>query len=294
MNTTVARMGKSLSFDTLERIRQVSQFSENQWQELLDLSWWDYTLIRTGQRKLSEHSLIRISDQILYSPEQILFGEVDYHDLQIRADQKSSWALPEPYTYANYGRRRTTITTFEYIERYHGWKLRFDILKHLGLSESVLQDPFATISMRVISDTLTYLAKRRFQAKDFFAMGLYTYVGNATTILGDHYGQMASAREIIEHMWSDCLKFYEKNCRYRFLSLDEQGALLEVTSERDVADEMRVKHLGNEHVCHLKAGMMASAPLYLGQAQARVVEKCCAHKGAQACVFEITFQNHKH
>jgi predicted hydrocarbon binding protein len=286
---TAMRTRKGLSHDTLERIRHATQLSESQWQDLLQVTWWDYTLIRTGERKLSESALLRISDHILCAPEQIISGQVDYHGLQMRTDQKSSWEMPEPYSYAQYGRRRTTITTFEYIERYHGWKMRSDVLKHLGLSESILQDPFAPISMRVITDALAYLAKRQFKARDFFGMGLYTYIGNAKTILGEHYGQMSSPKEVIENMWSDCLNFYEQNCRYRFLKLSDQGAVIEVVSEKHVAEEMGVKHLGNEHVCQLKAGMMASAPMYMWQAPAQVVELCCAHKGAQACVFEVSF-----
>lgn len=290
MKTAISmRALKGVSLDTLEHIRLVTQLSESQWQDLLQVSWWDYTLIRTGERRLSENSLLRIADHILCAPETIISGQVDFHGLQIQIDKKNSWGLPENYAVANYGRRRTTITTFEYIERYHGWKMRLDILKHLGLSEAILQDPFAPISMRVITDTLAYLAKRQFSARDFFSMGLYTYIGNSQTILGEHYAQMSSPKEVIEHMWSDCLKFYEQNCRYRFLSLTSEQAVIEVISEKHVAEEMGVKHLGNEHVCQLKAGMMASAPMYLWQVPARVVERCCVHKGAPACVFEVHF-----
>ncbi|UYL07753.1 hypothetical protein B9G69_011920 [Bdellovibrio sp. SKB1291214] len=289
MKSAAARISKGLSLDTLERIRQVTQLSESQWQDLLQVTWWDYTLIRTGERKLSESSLFRLSSHIQCAPEQIISGHIDFHGLQILTDKESSWQMPEAYSYAMYGRRRTTITTFEYIERYHGWKMRMDVLRHLGLSEAMLQDPFAPISMRVITDALEYLSKRGFKDRDFFAMGLYTYIGNSQTILGQHYGQMANPKEVIAHMWSDCLKFYEQNCRYRFLKLNDQGAVIEVVSEKHVAEEMGVKHLGNQHVCQLKAGMMASAPMYLWQAPAKTTEICCAHKGAQACVFEISF-----
>jgi predicted hydrocarbon binding protein len=282
------KVNYNLPGEILERLRLVNHFGDQTWQDLLGLNWWDYMMIRSGQKKLPEKSLLRLSDHFDYTPQSLIQGTVDFHNLQVKAEE-NNWEMPELYTYAAYGRRRTTITSFEYLEKYHGWRLRYDVLKHLNLSESILDDPFAPISMRIITDAFAYLAKRHFKAKDFFAMGMYSFVGNANTILGQHYSQLASPKEIVEHMWSDCLKFYEKNCMYRFLRLDNEGGLLEVLSEPLVAEEMQVSHLGNEHICSLKAGMIASAPMYLGHAQARVVEKCCVHKGADSCIFEITF-----
>lgn len=274
--------------DILERLRLVNHFEDHTWQDVLGVNWWDYTMIRSGQKKLSEKSLLRLSDELDFAPQSLLQGTVNFHDLQVKAEEKI-WEMPELYSYATYGRRRTTITSFEYLEKYHGWRLRYDVLRHLNLSEAVLDDPFAPISMRIITDAFAYLAKRQFKAKDFFAMGMYSFVGNVNTLMGQFYSQLASPKEIVEHMWSDCLKFYEKNCVYKFLRLDMEGGLLEVTSEPLVAEEMKVRHLGNEHICSLKAGMIASAPMYLGHAQAHVVEKCCVHKGAKSCIFEITF-----
>lgn len=274
--------------ETLERLRVISHIDNTHWQDLLQLTWWDYLLVQSGKKKLPENSLMRLSDHFSTDPLEFLKGDFDYHDLQIRYESKK-WVLPEGYSFANYGRRRTTITTFEYIEKYHGWRLRYEILKHLNLSEAVLTDPFAPISMKIITDVLSYLAQRHFTSQDFFAMGMHSYVGNTETILGNYYGDLESSQQIIEHMWGDCLNFYEKNCRYRFLKLTESGAVLEVRSDPDVAAEMNTTHLGSEHICSLKAGMMASAPLYIGEAPAKVVERCCVHKGAEACVFEITF-----
>ncbi|KYG65837.1 hypothetical protein AZI86_01825 [Bdellovibrio bacteriovorus] len=274
--------------DTLERLRVVTDIDDSQWQDLLQLTWWDYVMVRSGKKQLSEQALLRLSEYFDSDPRAVITGKVDFHSIQIQSE-KSRWEMPDAYAVANYGRRRTTITTFEYIERNHGWRLRYEVLKHLGLSESILTDPFAPISMQVITDALAYLGHRHFTAKDFFAMGMYSYSGNVNTLLGRFYSELETSKEVIEHMWGDCLNFYEKNCRYRFLKLNEEGALLEVSSDPHVAQEMETTHLGNEYICSLKAGMMASAPMYRGEAPAKVIERCCVHHGAPACVFEITF-----
>lgn len=274
--------------ETVERLRVVNNFDERNWLDLLNLNWLDYTKVRSGLSAFPEKSLLNLSEHFNYGQEDLLQGSINFQKLQVERDA-SSWQLPEQYSVATYGRGRTTITSFEYLEKYYGWRLRHDLLKTLNLSESVLMDSFSPISMKVITDTFAQLAKRQFSQNDFFAMGMYSYVGNANTIVGQYYSRLNSPREVLEHMWGDCLKFYEKNCIYRFLNLDEQGGRLEVISDPQVAEEMQVRHLGNKHICALKAGMMASGPMCLGHAPARVVETQCVHRGDPSCIFEITF-----
>lgn len=287
---TLKRFERNGFMDTLERLRVVTHMDDGQWQDLLQLTWWEYMMIRSGKQNLPEKAFLRLADHLAVNPTDLLRGKVNFHDLQIKAEA-SNWMMPEEYSFANYGRRRTTITSFEYLEKYHGWRLRYEVLKHLGLSETVLTNPFAPISMKIITDALAYLAQRHFTATDFYSMGMHSYTGNTDTILGRFYSELNSSKDIIEHMWGDCLKFYEKNCLYRFLRLNNEGALLEVISEPTVAEEMKMVHLGNEHICKLKAGMMASAPMYIGEAPARVVERSCVHKGDASCIFDITFAN---
>ena len=277
-----------LSGDTLERLRVVSNFGDKDWLEILNLNWRDYTMVRSGLKELPENTIYQLADRFICEPEKLIQGAIDFQQLQIKAEEKK-WEIPNRYSFATYGRRRTTITSFEYLEKYHGWRLRYDVLKHLNLSEAILTDSFAPISMQVITDAFAYLAKRQFQASDFFAMGMYSYVGNTNTIMGQYYSQLKSPREILEHMWGDCLKFFEKNCLYSFLKSDERGARIEVVSDPLVAEEMHLRHLGNQHICSLKAGMMASAPMYIGHAPARVVETSCVHRGDPSCVFEVTY-----
>ncbi len=176
--------------ESLERLRLVSHLDESSWQDMLQLNWWEYSMIRSSQKRLPEKSLLRLSQYFRYSPQSLIYGQVDFHGLQAETELRRKWTLPEAYSFATYGRRRTTITSFEYLEKYHGWRLRYDVLKYLNLSEAILMDPFAPISMKVITDALAYLARRQFTAKDFFAMGMYSFVGNVNTILGQFYSQL--------------------------------------------------------------------------------------------------------
>lgn len=276
--------------ETLERLRIVSGMDNHNWLDLLQMNWTEYTLIRAGLRELPDNAFLNLSSHFKFNPEMIIQGEIDFKDLQIKLEK---WKIPETYSYATYGRSRTTITSFDYLEKFHNWKIRYDVLKHLSLSESMLTDSFAPISMKVITDSFEYLSKRQFQEKDFFSMGLFSYVANAGSLLGSHYSQLRSSREVLEKMWGECLEFYEENCLYKFVKLDNHSALLEVVSDPYVAEEMGVRHLGNKHICSLKAGMIASAPMYIGYPLADVTIKSCVHQGAPSCLYEVKFPQKK-
>lgn len=288
MNTDFNQVKKPALNETLERLRIVSGFENEDWLDLLQINWKDYALIRAGVKNLPEKALSNLSGHFNIDAKKLINRDVDFKIIQIKSDEKA-WELPYVYSYATHGRSRTTITSFDYLEKFHGWRVRYDVLKHLGLSESILTNPFDQISMKVITDAFAYMAKRQFRAADFYTMGMYTYVGNANTILAEHYAKLKNPQEILEHMIGQCLQFYEKNCIYRFIKFDQQQAVVEVMSDPRVADEMNVRHLGNEHICCLKAGWLASVPLYLGQQPLKVVHTSCVHKGDPTCRFEITF-----
>lgn len=278
----------TIKSEILERLRLVNNFTDESWLDILNLTWTDYALVRSGLKPLGEKSILNLSESLHETPQALIHGSVDFQLMQIKSESKN-WNIPKPYSFGQHGRSRTTITTFDYLERYHGWRLRYDILKTFGLSETILTDPFSPISMRLITDVTSYLAKRQFNHGDFFKMGMYSYNGNSQTNLGQHYARLNTPREVVEHMWSECLKFYENNCIYSFLKLNDKEALLEVVSDPDVASELGVKHLGNENICDLKAGIIASAPLYIGYPTAAVTQKSCVHRGDSACVYSITF-----
>jgi hypothetical protein len=276
--------------DVVERLRTISGFSETQWLDLLGLSWKEYGMIRAGLRPLPLASLENLARHFDCTLEQIQSGHIDFRSIQNQNDE-GFWEMPEQYTKATFGRRRTTITSFEFLERKFGWRLRFETLKRLGMSELALENEFAPVSMRFITDVCSHLATRQFKPRDFYEMGLYSYVGNRKTLLGDAFQQFSTAREVLEHMWIDLLPLYEQNCHYRFLRLTDTEAHLQVTSDPHVAAEMGVVHLGNKHICSLKAGMMASAPCYIGLDEAVVHETACVHSGDDACLFEIHYDD---
>ncbi|MGZ3770220.1 MAG: hypothetical protein ACXVCP_11385 [Bdellovibrio sp.] len=289
MKTAIAP-NNNQHYEILERLKTVAGFTNENWHDLLEMSWKDYTKLRTHLLPIPERAVITLANHFQLKPESFLLEKLDFQKIQIDSE-KRKWSLPEQYSIAAYGKARTTIAFFDYLEKIHGWQIRYETIKHLGISESMLVNSFDPISMRVGTDTMEYLSRRKFRTKDFFSMGIFANIENSNSELGRFFKQLKSTRNIIENIIEDSLKYYEANCSYKLLALKENSAIVTVNSKRQVADEMGLNHLGNEQICWAKAGWFASMPIYLGLPFLKVVKTHCEHRGDSACRYEVHFDS---
>ena len=113
-------------------------------------------------------------------------------------------------------------------------------------------------------------------------MGIQTYAANRGTIVESVLSRCRGPAELYERLFGDMVKFFELNCRYTIVELGRERCVVDVSSRSDVAEALRVRHLGNEGICELKAGMMASVTAYLGLGYAQVQERSCVHRGIRS------------
>lgn len=274
--------------ETLERIRLTARMSRHEWLDLLGLQFSDYQKFKSGKLALTDKTLTNVARQFDLPVDDLEMGRIDFADLSMRLDQSDA-ALPEKYSKAAYSRKRSLLSAMEFIEKTYGWRLRLDILQKFGIPERQLQNAFEPISMRFITDLCFYLRRRSFTATDFFSMGSYTFDGNRNTVVAKLFSEQRSAAEAFELLFGEALKLYEQNCDYKILSLDRAGATVQMSSNPHVAAEMGLRHVGNEHTCHFKAGIIASTPKYLGLSSATVTHPSCVHRGDGACIYEIQY-----
>lgn len=273
--------------DRLERLRVTGRVSHQEWFDLLGVPWLEYQEFKMGRASFELGVFERVAGRFGLRVDDLLTDRIDFQDLAMKVDASSE--LPEAYSRAAYGRRRTSITSIEFLEKHQGWRLRSDALRALKVPEGALQDPFAPISVRFLSDLCLYLARRQFRKEDFFRMGLYTFDGNKDSMLGRFFSQIGSLRELYSVFLVDMMKVFEQNCRYTIIRMDDDGLTVEAVTNPDVGAELSVRHIGNEALCSLKAGHLASMPLYLGLRRADVTETCCVHRGDSVCRFEVDF-----
>ena len=274
--------------DTLERLRLTANLNSQQWFDILQLSWNNYQQMKLGHLIPSDKIAERVADYFNISTEAVLAGQIDYRSVGLRFDS-SSLVLPEAYSKAAYGRKRTSITSVHFLEVYAGWRLRLDALRKLCVSESMLQDPFAPISMKFITDLCDYLHRRQFQKMDFFAMGAYTYEANQQTLVAKLFSELPSAKDAYEFFFNECMKLFEQNCVYTITQISDSNLTVEFLTNPDVGAESGLRHLGSAHVCQVKSGLIANIPRYLGLPASRVKEVACVHCGDDVCRLEVDF-----
>lgn len=285
--TTPDSHSKSSMIGSLERLRLTARLSNQEWFDILDVPWSDYQDLKNGSTVINDKIVERAADFFKLQPDDLRLGRFDF--ARLAAKFECDVPIPERYSRAAFGRVRTSMTSIEFLEAAHGWRLRLDALQALGMTESALSDPFAPISMRFITDLCSYLQRRQFASHEFRAMGHHTYLANRHSVVGLLFSSLRNPAEIYESFFGESMELFERNCSYTITKLDSQNLTLEVLSDPDVAAETGVKHLGNTHVCELKAGMFAVLPRYLDLPLAHVVETECVHRGGTVCRFEIGF-----
>ena len=271
------------TIDRVERLQSLSRLGEDEWLDLLQLNWRDYRRFLFGERTLSESALDRLSAFFNIDATQILTGGIDFEQIANRF-QTFLKDFPEEFMRGAHGRRRTTITSLEFMEKKYGWRLKNDILRNFNVDPAALRDPFAPVSIRFISDACHLLARRQFHMNDFFEMGLYSHEGNINSLLARELQKMSSLEELYERFFNEFIFLYENNCTYSYKTRSKNTGLLTCKSNPTVSEELNVKHVGNEFTCELKRGMWASLPRYMGYSDAKVSHIQCEHRGDDACL----------
>lgn len=272
--------------DNLERLFALSKMPKNQWLELMGISWKNYYLYKVGLSPLPFSSLRQVASHFQVSQDQISQAPLDFNYLESILSKDE---LPDRYQVGAHGRRRTTITSVEYLEKNFGWRLKYDVLNQIDVTAAALQDPFKKISMQAITDMTRFLKTRQFNATDFFHMGLYSMEGNKNSLIGKIYSQMESVEQAYLFFFHKTLSLFESNCFYAYQQITNTTGIVVVRSSPDVAAELKVKHLGNDAICELKAGMFASIPAYMGLPNAVITHFTCEHKGDDACRYHIDY-----
>lgn len=277
--------------DTLERIRATLQFDSDEWQSVLGITQKEQIRMSAKSQAPSAQAILQLAEHLNLNFESILRGEIDYGILAARR-KGNDLILPEKYTVGAFSKLRTSSHLLGYLESFYGWRSRVRVLRHFQISEATLQTPDSNISIRFLTDLCDWLIKNQYPKELIFNMGKYSVVSNFHSPLGDQFRKCSSTKEMYENLFSDLAKrYYDRNHRYRLISLSESECVVEATNEPDVLEALKAKTLGSPQVCLVRSGGFSSIPGYLRLPHAEVQEIACQHRGDAACRFRITYGN---
>lgn len=275
--------------DTLERLKSISRLTDDQWLDLLNISWYGYQKHKMGLNPISEKSIDNLAYHFGLNPQSIVNNQINFDALELKTTGLKP-QISDRFMIGAYSRRRTTITTMEFIEKSYGWRVKSDLMRHFGFNQAALSDPFASISLSLLTEICNYLSQRQFQSQDFFLMGAYSAQGNSNSILSQELAQFTDLHDLYYHFIYHMMVLFECNFLYTYDKLSEYEGVIGMKSNPDVANEIGVTCLGNPQICVIKQGMSASIPSYIGLPYANVTHTTCQHKGDDACRFNIDFR----
>lgn len=275
--------------ETVEHLQAVAGYGDDDWLDLLQVTWKDYYTFRSGQKCIPFKNLESLAKFFGIPAASILTGKIDFQKIAL-AHQSTEAILPETYAVGAHGRMRSTITSIEFLERSFGWRIKQDVMKRFALSEVLLQDPFNPVSIKLITDVCEYLRQRQFSESDLFRMGAYSFEGNRESLIGRMYREMPGYQDAFEAFATSLMPIFEKNCTYRFEMIDDVTGVVTSRSNADVALEVGVRKLGSPHLCHVKNGIWASIVSYFDLTLPTVTHTRCEHRGDDICqsVFDFS------
>ncbi len=279
--------------DSIERLRSLSRLSENDWLDLMSISWCKYDSFRSGLEKLPYAAFEKVADHFDLTTVDLFIHKINFKEIAQR--QTSGQArIPDRYLFGAHGRLRSTIGSIESLEKNYGWRLKQDVLRRFQLYEPSLMNPFAPISVRLMTEICEYLRHRQFTERDFFKMGIHAYDSNRDSIVGSVYKELTNFRDAFHVFAKVLMPLFGQNCSYDFQMKDELTGVLIMRSNPEIASELGVTVLGSPHICQVKAGSWASLLYYFQMNLPQVTHPECEHRGDPACKFVFDFTNCQH
>jgi hypothetical protein len=279
--------------ENLERLRSCAEMDQGKaesknWYSLLELSGPQLERINSYVDDIPTSALERVAAEFKIDPQALLGESIDFREIAIRHSRGHQ--LPGRFMIGAFGRRRATIGALDFLEKKSGWRTRRDVFRHFKVNEAMFSNSMDPISMRFMTDVCTYLVKAHGYTKnDLYQLGTNIQANNRGTIVGNVFSSCRGPDEIYERFFGDMMKFFELNCEYFIVKVDNERCVIDVLSRSEVAEALRVKHLGNVETCAFKAGIFSSLTGFLGMPFAGIRELSCVHRGDASCRYELNY-----
>lgn len=291
-NPSPLSMRKVYPWITLDKIKHTLGWSDKDLADSLELTETRYRSLQQKGVIPSVHSIGSLSKRVGLSFDAIMLGQIDYKILKDRANGHLM-SLPERFEVgaaSAFSKRRTSINLLLFIENVYGWEVKKSILDHFQITDAAFQNPEENISFQFPTDLSEFMVRRGYPKSIFKRMGAYSSIVNRNTPLGQKISSFSTAIALHEGMFGDVIgKFYEKNCVYKIIKLDERECWVEATPSEELKEALKTNLPGNPHVCMIRGGSFASMTQYLGSSLSEVHESECIHRGDSRCLYKIQY-----
>lgn len=280
-------------FNAMERLRCTLDHDHREWAALLRLSYKEYERIWSQRKPLPATALVHVAERLHLSIDQLTRGDIDYN--AVAAHYSGDFKhIPEKYLVAATSRKSTALCIIDFTTKTSGWMTGLEALRWLQIHPAALHDETTNVNIRFMTELFGFLRKKRLTDEHIRLIGSDTGVRSQNSALGKRLACAKSPSEVYESMIVELIAFWERNCDYQLIKLTRSNCLIKSSTNQEVAEKLRVRHVGSSNVCLFRMGLLSSAPGYIGLPFANVEEKACVHRGDPACLFEVDFRKAAH
>lgn len=272
-----------------EKLRTGLQMDDAEWSDVTHLSSDQYVKILQRRNDLPLMALLNLSEYLNLNPEMIIEGDLDFPTLLAHRNTNYD-VIPERYSTAAFSRMRSIKSMVQYVETFLGWQKKNILLRTFQLTELSINDPNRPVSIRLAQDIFKYLRHLGLSSSQISSLGEYSVAVNRNLDVGQEFSKCIYPSVVFERMFTDLLKYYEKNSIYQILYITDVECLLEIRPNEEACAALNSDKVGNTECCHYRAGVFASAPGFLGLPFAKVEEISCIHLGESSCKFLINYE----
>lgn len=279
-------------WNTIDKIKSTLSYSDHQIAEIMELKPSQYAALKLQGNIPKITSGVKLCNYLNVSLENLITGSIDYSVLKNHLKLKSS-ILPQKYTYGAFGRRRTLINIFDYLEKWYGWEKVSLVLRKFQMSYDLFLDPEAPINNLFIVDLLQFLSKVGFTDLELFMMGAHSAHSNKNSPIAKKIKKSKTPQKLMQLMIEDRITdLYDQNFYYELQELKEEHCVVNIHQREAVAESLKLNKMGSKQLSINKAGVFSSMTCLAGFPQSKVIRTKSTHEGNDYCQYRLEFLNH--
>jgi len=256
---------------------------------MLQLTEREFDKFKKIKKVLPATKVFSLAERLELGFETIATGKIDYQALTQHYFGNKNF-LPERYTNAALGRRRTVLCILNYIESMFGWKERLLTLRHFQLNESIFANIDEPINFLFASDICEYLSRYKLDEAAFSQIGIHTFQTINSSKVKKELGETKNISELYEKMCLDFApKHLEQNFIYDFHKTSATTCVYIAKPNPIMLDMLNLKTVGNPATSILRGSVAASFSTLFDLPPSSVKQISSIYQGDSDIKYEIDF-----
>lgn len=287
--TRLNNFTKNENIKLLQTLRDEVELSGAQLARCLNTSPQNLWDIITGQKELSALELVSLSTSLNFSLDALSEGKVDLNIIKNQFHGCGS-KVSKKYQIGAFSKKSTISNLVIYVENNFGTPIANGLKLFFQINDSIFQSSEVDrVNYLFFEDAIKFLKSRGMSSSHVRAIGNHMVPFTLGSAFSEKMSSFFSLSELYEVYLSDLLNEVEQNNSYNLVYHNAFKSVLRSSERESALETFKIKNLGNKDRCEFRAGILETAPYYIGHSKANVTHSKCVHDGEDFCEFIIDY-----